>query len=184
MYQEPGSNNTKRAFKISLVFAGGMAITFTVLGAVVSLFGRFMQGIGGLWYILLGILMVLMALQTMEVITIIKPTNLQSKNTKKGYIGALLSGILGGIFSSPCSTPVLIALLALVSQSGNILWGIFLLLLYSIGNSILVVILGTSVGTAKKIAQSEKYGKFSNILKYFMGIIILLIGLYMLYLGF
>ena len=161
-----------------------MAITFTVLGAVVSLFGRFMQGIGGLWYILLGILMVLMALQTMEVITIIKPTNLQSKNTKKGYIGALLSGILGGIFSSPCSTPVLIALLALVSQSGNILWGIFLLLLYSIGNSILVVILGTSVGTAKKIAQSEKYGEFSNILKYFMGIIILLIGLYMLYLGF
>ena len=56
--------------------------------------------------------------------------------------------------------------------------------IYSIGNSILVVILGTSVGTAKKIAQSEKYGKFSNILKYFMGIIILLIGLYMLYLGF
>ena len=161
-----------------------MAITFTALGGIATLFGKFMQGIGSLWYILLGILMVLMSLQTMEVLTIIKPTNLQSKNTKKGYIGALLSGILGGIFSSPCSTPVLIAVLALVSQSGNVFWGIFSLLLYSIGNSILVVILGTSIGTAKKITQSEKYGKFSNILKYFMGIIILLLGLYMLYLGF
>lgn len=161
-----------------------MAITFTILGSLASLFGKFMQGIGGLWYILLGILMVLMSLQAMEVITIIKPTNLQNKNTRKGYLGALLAGILGGVFSSPCSTPVLIALLALVSKSGNVLWGIFLLLLYSIGNSILVIIAGTSVGTIRKITQSEKYGKFSNILKYFMGIIILLLGLYMLYLGF
>lgn len=179
-----GINNTKRAFKLSVVFAVGMAITFTILGALASLLGKFMQGGGTWWYIILGIIMVLMALQTFEIITIVKSTNLQTKNTKKGYLGALIAGILGGIFSSPCSTPVLIVLLALVANSGNMIWGIFLLLLYSIGHSILVVIAGTSLGTIQKMTQNEKYGKISNILKYIMGIIILFIGFYMFYLGF
>ena len=179
-----GTNNTKKAFKLSVIFAIGMAITFTILGAISSMLGRIMQGGGKFWYIILGIVMIMMALQTFEVFTFIKSTNLQTKSAKKGYIGALISGILGGVFSSPCSTPILVALLALVAKSANIFWGIFLLLLYSIGNSILVIIAGTSVGTLRKITQSEKYGKISIILKYFMGIVILIIGLYLLYLGF
>lgn len=179
-----GINNTKRAFKLSLVFALGMALTFTILGALASILGKFMQGGGGWWYIILGILMLMMALQTFEIVTFIKPTNLQTKNNKKGYIGALISGIFGGIFSSPCSTPVLIVLLALVANSGNMILGIFLLLLYSIGHSILVVIAGTSVGIVKRLIQSKKYGKLSSFLKYIMGTAILLIGFYMLYLGF
>lgn len=179
-----GSNSTKKAFKLSVVFAIGMGLTYTILGAISALLGKLMQGGGKLWYIALGVLMILMALQTFEVITIIKSPNLQSKNTKKGYIGALIAGILGGIFASPCSTPVLVVLLGIVSKSGNILWGILLLLLYSLGNSILVIICGTSVGTVRKITQNPQYGKISNILKYVMGIVILLIGLYMLYLGF
>jgi cytochrome c biogenesis protein CcdA len=128
--------------------------------------------------------MILMALQTWEVLTIIKPTYLAGKNTKKGYIGALIAGVLGGIFSSPCATPVLVALLTVVARSGNVLFGIFLLLLYSLGNSILVIIAGTSIGITKKISQNKKYGILSNVIKYIMGSIILLIGFYMFYLGF
>ncbi len=179
-----GTDNTKKAFKLSVVFAIGMTITFTVLGAIASILGKFMQYGGSWWYIILGIIMVLMALQTFEIITIVKSTNLQTKNTKKGYLGALIAGILGGIFSSPCSTPVLIALLAVIAKSGNIAWGVTLLLLYSIGNSILSIIAGTSMGTVQKMMQNEKYNKISNVLKYIMGTIILLIGFYMFYLGF
>lgn len=179
-----GTNNTKKALKLSVVFSLGMSITFTILGVIASLIGKIMQKGGSWWYIILGIIMVLMALQTFEIVTIVKPTNLQTRNTKKGYLGALLSGILGGIFSSPCSTPVLIALLAIIAKAGNVIWGIILLLLYSLGNSILVIIAGTSIGTVQKISQNKQYGKISNILKYIMGTIILLIGFYMFYLGF
>ena len=137
------TNDTKKAFKLSIVFAIGMAITFTILGVIASLFGKFIPKGNSIWYIFLGIIMVLMALQTFDIITIIKSTNLQTKNTKKGYLGVLLTGILGGIFSSPCATPVLIVLLALISNLGNVVFGIILLLLYSAGNSILVIIAGT-----------------------------------------
>ena len=92
--------------------------------------------------------------------------------------------ILGGIFSSPCATPVLIALLALVASQGKLLWGVLLLLLYSAGHSILVLIAGTSIGFVKKLTSSKKYGRASKIIKIVLGSLILLLAFYMFYLGF
>jgi len=179
-----GQKDTKKAFLLSATFAVGMAVTFTSLGVIASLLGKFLQGTGSWWYIVLGILMVLMALQTWEIFNFIPSTYAISKNKKKGFIGALLAGILGGLFASPCATPVLVVLLAFVVKEGNIVLGILLLLLYSLGHSTLVLIAGTSVGFVKKLSASKKYGKISNALKIIMGLLILLIALYMFYLGF
>lgn len=179
-----GQRDPKKAFRLSVTFAAGAAVTFTVLGVIASVFGRLMGTSASWWYILLGVLMILMALQTWGIFEIIPSSYLISKNTKKGYAGAFIAGILGGIFSSPCSTPVLIALLAIVAGKGSILWGILLLLLYSIGHGILAVIAGTSIGFVQKLSASEKYGKASFVLKIVMGALILLIGFYMFYLGF
>jgi len=179
-----GEKNTKRAFLLSATFAGGSAITFTVFGVIAALAGSMLGNGGGWWYLVLGVLMVLMALQTWELFTIIPASYLTSKNTKTGYLGAFLAGILGGIFSSPCSTPVLVALLAIVAGSGNLLWGGMLLLLYSIGHSILTIAAGTSVGLVKKLTGNPKYGVFSEVLKYVLGGVMLLLGFYMFYLGF
>lgn len=179
-----GSNDTRKAFKLSLTFAGGMAITFTALGTAASLLGRLMGTSSKWWYLALGVLMVMMALQTWEVFQFIPSTYLTAKNTKKGYIGALIAGILGGIFSSPCATPVLVVLLGIVARSGNIAWGVLLLLLYSIGHSVLVIVAGTSIGFVRKITKSQKYGRFSSALKIIMGTAILAIALYMFYLNF
>lgn len=179
-----GQRDPKRAFRLSVTFAAGAAVTFTVLGVIASVFGRLMSTAAGWWYIILGVLMVLMALQTWGIFEIIPSSYLISKSTKKGFAGAFIAGILGGIFSSPCATPVLIALLAIVAGKGSILWGILLLLLYSIGHGILAVIAGTSIGFVQKFSSSEKYGRASFVLKIIMGVLILLIGFYMFYLGF
>lgn len=177
-------NDTKKAFRYSLAFCGGMAITFTVLGTAASLLGRLMQFSGSWWYLILGVLMILMALQTWEIINIIPQSALMNKNTKRGFLGAVIAGLLGGLFASPCATPVLIALLAVVARDGRIIWGVVLLLLYSIGHSILLMIAGTSIGFVKQVSRSERYGKLSQILKIAMGAVILLLGFYLLYMGF
>lgn len=177
-------DNTKKAFRLSLTFAGGMAVTFTALGAAAALAGRLMGNTGRWWYLALGLLMVLMALQTWEIYEFIPSTYLMSKSTKRGYAGAFMAGVLGGVFSSPCATPVLVVLLGIVARSGNIAWGIFLLLLYSAGHSVLVLAAGTSVGLIKRITSSRQYGAFSSMLKFFVGLAILAIGFYMFYLGF
>lgn len=179
-----GQKDTKKAFKLSLTFALGTALTFTTLGTLASLAGNLMGTSVKWWYIALGILMLMMSLQTWEVFNFIPSTYLISKSTKTGYIGAFIAGVLGGIFSSPCSTPVLIALLAIVAGKGSVVWGILLLLLYSIGHGVLALIAGISVGFVQKLSQSEKYGTFSKVLKIVMGCAILLIAFYMFYLGF
>lgn len=178
-----GERNTKRAFALSLTFALGTALTFTVLGVVAASAGKLIGTTSKWWYIILGVLMVLMALQTWEIFNFIPSTNLLSKNKKKGFLGAFLAGILGGVFSSPCATPVLIVLLAIVAEKGNLIYGIILMLLYSAGHSTLVIAAGTSVGFVQKIKLNKKYGKLSVALKIFMGAAILLIGFYMFYLG-
>ncbi|ONI38836.1 cytochrome C biogenesis protein [Candidatus Epulonipiscium fishelsonii] len=179
-----GERTTKRAFNLSLTFAIGSGVTFTSLGVIATMAGNLIGTQATWWYLILGILMMLMALQTWELYEIIPSSYLISKNTKKGYVGAFIGGILGGVFSSPCSTPVLIALLAVVAGKGNLAWGILLLLLYSIGHGILAVICGTSIGFVQKLSQNEKYGKLSNILKVIMGLAMTLIGFYMFYLAF
>lgn len=179
-----GHNDTKRSFLLSLTFALGMAITFTALGTVASLLGRLIGSSNSWWYIALGVLMVLMALQIFEIYNFIPSTYLTDKNSKTGYVGALATGILGGIFSSPCATPVLVVLLGIVARSGNVPWGVLLLLFYSLGHSVLVLVAGTSVGFVNKVTSSGKYGLLSKILKYVIGTGVLLIAFYMFYLGF
>lgn len=178
-----GEKNTKKAFAYSAVFSVGTAVTFVALGIIATSAGKLMGTSSPVWYMVLGVLMVLMALQTWEIFNFIPSVNLVSKSKKKGFAGAFLAGVLGGIFSSPCSTPVLIALLAIVAEEGNLLWGILLMLLYSIGHSTLVMVAGTSVGFVQKINSSEKYKTAATVLKTVMGAAILLIGLYMFWIA-
>jgi cytochrome c biogenesis protein CcdA len=175
----------KRSFNLSLSFSLGMIITSTALGIAVALIGTMIQQYfqGGWYYVILGILMLLMAFQVWGVINIIPSTYLTSRSTKQGHVGAFIAGILAGIFSSPCSTPVLIALLTIVAQQGEIVRGAFLLLLYSIGHSILFLLAGTFTGALKKVMQNKKYSKVSNIINYITGAVILLFAVYLIYLG-
>lgn len=179
-----GEKNTKKAFAYSVVFSLGTAVAFVTLGIVATSAGKLMGTSSSVWSLVLGTLMMLMALQTWEIFRFIPSTNLLSKSRKRGFIGAFAAGVLGGVFSSPCSTPVLIALLAIVAGKGNLLWGILLMLLYSIGHSALVMVAGTSVSFVQKINHSQRYKTAANIIKIVTGAAILLIGFYMFWLAF
>lgn len=177
-------SDTCKAFRLSLAFVFGSALTFTALGTAASTAGMFFMRAASWWYLILGSLMILMALQTWEIFEIIPSSYLMSKNRKKGYLGAFIAGILGGIFSSPCSTPVLIALLAIVAGKGSIIWGASLLIFYSIGHGLLALAAGTSFSLAQKLSEDMEESRAGLIIKLALGAIILLAGLYMLYLGF
>ena len=177
-------SNTKTSFKYSLVFSLGMALTFTTLGVIASLAGHLLGTGGSWWYIFLGLLMVLMAFQTLGIITVIPQNTLFATKSRRGAVGAFLAGVLGGLFSSPCATPVLVALLAVVAERGNLLTGVVLLLLYSLGHSILVLIAGSSVGFVQRVTASKKYSRFATALNIAFVLAMLLLAFYMFYLGF
>jgi len=178
------TNDVKRAFRLSAVFSLGMAISFTALGATAAILGKFIGAANRYFYLVIGILMLLMALQTWEIYTFIPATYLTGKNKHKGYLGAIISGLLGGLFSSACATPVLVVLLSMVARSANPAMGVLYLFMFSAGHCIIIIAAGTSTGFVGKITSSPSYGAFSNILKALLGVIMLFMGLYMLYLFF
>ena len=217
--------DSKKALRLSLTMAVGLSVTFLVFGSLASVIGHYMHEIGTWWYALLGIIMILMALQIWNVIHVlpnhphdygkgeehlehgcechdhhhhhehehVHPTQCEEgdgkchcgpKVSKRGYLGALLAGMLSGAISSHCSTPVMIALLAMAAQSGNTLWGIFLLAMFAVGHSILLVAAGTSYSVVQKWMYDPKYEKISKTLRSVMGAVILLIGIVMFYMAF
>ncbi len=173
-----------KAFRLSLVYALGTAVTFTAFGIAAALLGTLIGNAGRWWYLVLGILMVLMALQMWGIINVIPSTYLAAMNRRRGYIGALAAGVLGGIFSSPCSTPVLVVLLSIAATEGEVIRGGFLLLLYSIGCTALAVVLGSSPALIRKLGSKSSFRTAGKVLNAVLGIIVLAIGLYMLYLAF
>ncbi len=174
-----GQKKPGRSFALSAVFVLGMSLSLTALGAAAALFGLLFSA-GTWWYLLLGLLMVLMALQVWEVFQFIPATHAIAKSKKRGFAGAFLAGMLGGLFSSPCATPVLVVLLAYVAEEGTLLLGAALLFLYSLGHGVPVLIAGTSLAFIQKVAAGSQYGKVSAALRILLGAAILLLGVYML----
>ena len=174
-----GENNPKRGFFMSLVFAIGATVTFMILGLIAGTAGNLFNHESVLYHVIIGILMVLMALQVWGVINII-PGVVFEEEGRKGYLGAFFAGIIGGIFASPCSTPVLIVILTFILRQNNILAGLLLMLMYSLGHNILIVISGTSVSFIKKIEENPRYQRISNVLSFIFGLVILIIAIIML----
>ena len=107
------------------------------------------------------------------------PAGLRVK--KQGYVGAFLLGLLFGVVSTPCAVPILAVLLAFVAEKGNVLYGGFLLFVYALGHSALVLVAGTSVGAAKGLLESKGLRQAHGVLQKVAGVLIIAIGLYFLF---
>lgn len=183
-YVGSGRSDLWKSFRLSAVFALGMAVTFTLLAAAALALGSLIGTTSRWWYLILGLLMLMMALQMLGVFTFIPATNLQTRTKRRGYIGALVAGILSGLFSSPCSTPVLVALLSIASATGDMVQSVLMLLCYALGYSVLSIAAGTIVGLTGHLSASRGYGRAMKVLEIVLGLAILILAFYMFYQGF
>lgn len=176
-----GEAKGKKAFFLSLFFAVGSTLTFIALGVVASAAGLLLEKAEVWMHLVLAILLILMALQMWGVIELIPTASIMAGRRLKGSWGAFVSGLLAGVFSAHCAVPMIVALLAIVIDRGRILFGIVLLLVFSIGHAILSVVAGTSVGLVQKITDSPKYERFGRIVKIVLGALILAVALWLLW---
>lgn len=171
----------RRAFLYSLLFCFGLIITFTVLGGLSAYLGRLLTGLGRAWYVLLAAVMFFAALQLLGVIRM--DLACRVPQVHRGMMGAFVLGLLAGVISSPCATPVLAAILAIVAGKADVLLGAALLAVYALGHSTLLLVAGTSVGFARQMTASPRTERIGKILKGILGVLALLVGLYLFYLG-
>jgi len=169
-------------FFLSLLYVLGTSLTYTILGSIAGLTGSLFGMIqASPWtnFIMANIL-IIMGLSMLDVFHITLPSIFSSPlftSRKKGLLGALLLGIASGIIMSPCSAPVLAVLLSYVATKQNVLFGMSLLFVYSLGMGTILIVLGTFTGIITRIPKSGPW--MVGIQKVF-GIIFIAMGEYFL----
>ena len=173
-----------RSLGYSFVFVLGLAMTFTALGMTAALAGTIYGDISKVWNWIVAAVCIVMGLHLMEVLrfTIPSPVNLQPRT--RGFLGALMLGLLFGLVSAPCAAPILVVLLTYLAGSGaSVTYGGLLLLIYALGHSFLILIAGTSMGAARKIIESKRATNLLGWMRRIAGGVIVLVGLYFGYLA-
>lgn len=170
-----------RAFFYSLAFVLGLASTFTALGAAAALLGQLMGNIGGPWFVALGLLAAAMGLHLMGWLPLRLPSGIHWQPRVAGPLGALLMGAVFGIVSSPCATPVLVALLDLVATQGEVAYGVSLLFVYALGHCVFMLAAGTFTGLVTVWARSRGLTAFSQVLRCLLGLLLVGAGGYLIW---
>ncbi len=173
----------RKAMLYSLTFVLGLSITFTILGAIASFIGGLFGVTGRTWYFVVGGIAIAIGLQLIGLYewNIPIPGHLQPK--QKGILGAFVLGLIFGIVSSPCATPVLVLILTFVASKGEVLYGTSLLFVYAIGHCALIFLAGTAAGLAESFIKSRGISSVASYGKKIGGSIVALVGLYLVYSG-
>lgn len=172
------SRGVGRSFLLSLTFSVGLTITFAVLFLATWAASSFLKA--GWWTYFAAGVCLLMGLHLIGILhfRIAAPAGVQPR--RKGFLGALLLGLLFGLVSLPCAGPVLLALLAVVPLSGAA-FGALLLMAYSLGHCGLVLAGGTSIGLVQRMADSRGWTRCTDVMRRVAGVLILLVGAFILF---
>jgi cytochrome c-type biogenesis protein len=166
-----------RSFLLSLTFAIGLTIMFGLLWFSVWSASSLLPA--DWWKYIAVAVCLLMGLHLLGVLRmrIPVPSGLQPK--QKGFVGALLLGLLFGLISMPCAGPVLAALMVVTPIYG-LAFGATLLVAYSLGHCGLVLVGGTSIGLVQKLADSRGWTRGTDVLRRLAGVLIIGVGLFLL----
>ena len=166
------------------VFILGLASVLTVLGIGLSLLGKTFGELNtSVLYYLVAAVCFVMALQILEWIHLPLPsvlTKLPEQRQGK-WIAPYVLGASFGLVSSPCGTPVLAAILGVISQQGDPVLGGISLFAYAVGQGFLLMVVGLFTGLLKYRAQMASLGqaftKISGVAFMLLAVIFLLQGL-------
>jgi len=173
----------RKALVYSLTFILGLSITFTILGTIASFIGGLFGVIGRTWYFIVGGVAIAIGLHLLGLYDWNLPTSVHFQPRQRGILGAFLLGLIFGIVSSPCATPILVLILTFVASKGEILYGTSLLFVYAIAHCALIFVAGVAAGFAEGFIRSKMASHVTNWGKRIGGSIVFLVGIYMVYSG-
>ncbi|MEN9206206.1 MAG: cytochrome c biogenesis CcdA family protein [Thermostichales cyanobacterium DRC_bins_46] len=169
-------SNPRTQTKLTLGFSLGVATTLMLLGLAAALLGKLYGQMGSLGGPIVGGVILLMGLNLLELVQLPLPAlfgNVQVSETLTPWLRAYSIGLLFGVTASPCSTPVLVAILAWVSQTRDPWVGGLLLLSYAVGLLLPLVVVGFFTGLLTRLLSLRRWG--SQVV-WLSGIVLVVVG--------
>ncbi|KTD41082.1 protein-disulfide reductase DsbD [Legionella parisiensis] len=146
-----GANTGRHAFKLSLGYVMGMAVTYAVAGMLAAWFGSTVQTLMQRPVIIgsFSILFTIMALWLLGIFELRLPVLTRfapQKSRQHGIVSATLMGSLSTLVVSPCVTAPLIGILTYIAQSKHVAQGGLLLFVLALGMGLPLLIVGAGYG--------------------------------------
>ena len=173
----------RRGFMLSLTYALGMAIVYTILGVAAGLVGEGLAATLQNPWVLTGfaLLMVGLSLSMFGFYELQVPGSVQlklmgisQKQSAGKSVGVFVMGALSALIVGPCVAAPLAGALVYISQTRNVIIGGSALFALAMGMSVPLLIVGVSAGTLLPRA-----GVWMDAVKRFFGVLMLGVALWM-----
>ncbi len=173
-----------RSFALSLAYVLGMASTYTLAGALTAALGLQVQALfQQTWIILLfAAMFIAMALSMFGLYSVQMPAAIQTRlaatsNRQRAgtYGGVAVMGALSALIVTTCVAPPLVATLAVIGQSGDVVRGASALFAMSLGMGAPLLVVGASAGRLL-----PKAGAWMDTVKQLFGALMLGVAAWML----
>ncbi len=174
----------RRSFLLSVVYVLGMALTYTAAGAAFAAAGQQAQAFFQQPWIIIGFaaLFVVLALAMFGLFDLKIPAALETRlasvsgRQKSGsFIGTAIMGALSALVVTACVAPPMVAALAVIGQTGDILRGSLALFAMGIGMGAPLLLVGVAGGRFLPHA-----GAWMTTVKALFGVLFLAVAVWML----
>jgi len=175
---QPDLVEDRKAFKYSLAFSAGLFFTFTIVAGICSILGRLMGDVGIGLQLFIGVFLFWVGMKVFAQKTCSISFPLLHKINIQGTTGAFLMGAAYGVVAGPCTFGFVAPLLAIITVSKDLPKGLLMIILFSIGHCLPLVLAGTFVAKLRNYLQSQSVFKASMVFQKFAGVIICALGVY------
>jgi len=177
-----GKISIGRTINISLIFSVGILITIALIGIITASLGRLIGDIGGVGNYLVAGIFFLVGLYLLDIIKL-DWNNAALRRTKtKGFLAALILGLLFGLALGPCTFAYMAPVLGVVFQTAqtNYFLAVTLLLAFGIGHCSVIVGAGTLTGKVQKYLNWSEESKTILWIRRVCGVLVILGGIYLI----
>jgi cytochrome c-type biogenesis protein len=180
---EQGKMSPRRAFGISAVFAAGILVTIALVGVITASAGRMMGDIGRYGNYLVAAIFFLVGLHLVGVIPMPWSGPGGVKMKRRGFLAALVLGLVFGIALGPCTFAYMAPMLAITFglAAASPIYGAALLLAYGIGHCSVIVLAGTSTELVQRYLNWTEASSGATIMRKVCGALVLAGGVYLIY---
>jgi cytochrome c biogenesis protein CcdA len=172
--------------KLPLSFCVGTVLVLLPLGVIAGFIGRYLLFLNStLAWLIGGVLMILMGLQLLQVY---KPPirsifNFFRVPVSYTATGAFLLGLSFGAITVGRGAPMLLIVLTYIALYQTAVQGLVTMLIYGVGLSIPLIVISSAGGAlGKKIKERARVS--GEVFDKIIGVLIVIIGVYFLYLAF
>ena len=163
-------------------FVLGFTIVFVLLAMLANTVGTIVAPIIRYLKIFFGILIIFLGLNYMEIIKIKvlnRSATLNRKMNNINFLKAICFGMLFSVSWTPCVGAFLSSALLLIASESNLIKGITLVLLYSLGLGMPFIISAFLIDKLKSTFDFIK--KHYDVVKKISGIVLIIMGIYIMF---